>query len=108
MRGFPQKTALLRMCIIKKRDHNYRNGIHQSFFYYGHDMTTADLESLSGRMLRTAYRWVEGAKGRETRQEAGQQDSINSAGVIPTTITIIIIFITSMAKHQPIRTESIH
>lgn len=107
MRGFPQKTFLLRM--HNKRDHNYRNRIHQNFFFYEH-MTTADLESLSGRMLRTVYRWMEDAKGGETRQKAGQQDrGINSPGVISATIIIIIIiFITSMAKHQPIRTESIH
>lgn len=58
-------------------------------------------------MLRTAYRWVEGAKDRETRQEAEQHDGgINSVGVIATTTMIIIIFITCMAKHQAIRTES--
>lgn len=60
-------------------------------------------------MLRIAHRWVEGAKGRETRQEAEPHDrGINSVGVIPTTTMIIVIFITRMAKHQPIRTESIN
>ena len=115
MRRLSQKIVLLRVCIMKIEIITIGTGDPSKASDHRHDMTTADWArslwqdaqgSLKGNSLQEhRLEWGSLRAGRPGRRLLRQDRAMNSAEVIPAVIRVIIIFITSRAKHQPIRTE---